>query len=466
MGRVISFVALAGCLSCVTTRIPAPPAPRLSPVEVAERLAEADRLAARGCYLCLKEAAAAFAGLLDDTDDPAVAARALENNLMLAMREAELRMPDSGARESALELQSRVPASYARYFDALEFAGLPRERRVKLVADIGEDASASAMKAYFFLATALQVWPFKELKHQLDGVLAAHPRDLSLRYRMLAFLPAYDAGAARDLIGQETGFGEVHLLMGQAAVMGGNLASAHRELTRARELLPDSISITFALAQVTFSYARYSDALALFDRVIGSPVAMELEAQARLGRAKSLSYLKRHDEAIALLGDLLQADPRANPGEKYYWRGWNRLQLGQAQAAYDDATEGLNGMQNDAIYRLAGMASFGLNRLGESRAFFEEALTMNRADCDSERYLGLLDSTQRSWAPAQTRFSSAASCYEVVIARMRTELADLEKDITGLSNALIAAKRLELQEADALRSQSLLNAATATKNAR
>ena len=69
---------------------------------------------------------------------------------------------------------------------------------------------------------------------------------------MLAFQPTYSAEAARELIGQETGFGEVHLLMGQRAFLNGDLAGAFRELTRARELLPDSVSIKFALANITF----------------------------------------------------------------------------------------------------------------------------------------------------------------------------------------------------------------------
>jgi tetratricopeptide (TPR) repeat protein len=184
---------------------------------------------------------------------------------------------------------------------------------------------------------------------------------------MLAFQPTFSAEAARDLIGQETGFGEVHLLLGQRAFLNGNLPSAFRDLTRARELLPDSVSVNFALANITFAYARYADALALYDRVLASAASTGLEAQVKLGRAKSLSYLKRHDEALALLTDVLQNDASNNPGEKYYWRAWNRLQLGQAQLAYNDATTGLNVMRNDAIYRLVGMASFSLSRLDESR---------------------------------------------------------------------------------------------------
>ena len=457
-------------------------APRLAPEVLAARLSEADRLASRGCYLCLKEAAAAYAALLADSDDSPLLTKALENDLMLAIREIELRMPDSGAREHAQQLQDQVGSSYAAYFAALDafrpagpvyvVRGEPllmkqeRDERLKLVAELEQDASASPMKAYFFIALLVQLQQFKDIKAQIDAILAAHPQDLSLKYRMLAFQPTYSGEAARDLIGQETGFGEVHLLIGQRAVMGGNLAGAFRELTRARELLPDSVSISFALANVTFSYARYADALALYDHILSSPAAAGLEPQVKLGRAKSLSYLKRHDEAIAQLIELLQNDPSNNPGEKYYWRAWNQLQLGRAQLAYDDATTGLNAMRNDAIYRLAGMASFALNRIDESRKFFEEALNMNRADCDSERYLGLLDSAERSWKPASGRFTAAASCYEAVIARLQTELAEYEKDITGLSSGLIAAKRVEISEAAALRDQSMLNAAAATRNAK
>jgi tetratricopeptide (TPR) repeat protein len=479
--RYLAFLALAVTLGCAPRPVPVA-APRIAPEVLAARLSEADRLASRGCYLCLKEAAAAYAALLGETDDRVVAAHALENDLMLALREIELRMSDSGAREHAQQLQDHVGSNYTAYFAALD-AFLPagpvysvrgepllmkqeRDERLKLVAELEPDASASPMKAYFFIALLVQLQQFKDIKAQVDAVLAAHPQDLSLKYRMLAFQPTYSGEAARDLIGQETGFGEVHLLIGQRAVMGGNLAGAFRELTRARELLPDSVSISFALANVTFSYARYADALALYDHILSSPSVAGLEPQVKLGRAKSLSYLKRHDEAIAQLIEVLQNDPSNNPGEKYYWRSWNQLQLGRAQLAYDDATTGLNAMRNDAIYRLAGMASFALNRVDESRTFFEEALNMNRADCDSERYLGLLDSAERNWKPATGRFTTAASCYEAVIVRLQAELAEFEKDITGLSSGLIAAKRFEIREAADLRDQSMLNAAAATRNAK
>ncbi len=60
-----------------------------------------------------------------------VLAKALENNLMLAMREIELRIPDSGAREAAEQLQARVPASYAAYFAVLDLQASPRSWSVR-----------------------------------------------------------------------------------------------------------------------------------------------------------------------------------------------------------------------------------------------------------------------------------------------------------------------------------------------
>jgi hypothetical protein len=104
----ILFVALAASFGC--TSDPAPVVvPRISPEVLAARLSEADRLASRGCYLCLKEAAAAHASLLADSDDRALVEKALENNLMLAVREIELRIPDSGARDAAQQLRAKVP---------------------------------------------------------------------------------------------------------------------------------------------------------------------------------------------------------------------------------------------------------------------------------------------------------------------------------------------------------------------
>ena len=454
-------------------------APKITPEQLAIQLNQADRLASRGCYLCLKEAAAAYSALLALSDDPVLAREALENNLMLVLREIELRLPDSGAREAAEQLQTRVSSSYATYFQALDalrgppdaagqyvrgnqlfVPGERRAERTRLATELEKEWPASAMKAYFYLAMALNAGMVAELKPQLDGMLDTHSEDLSLKYRTQAFLPLFSMEASRALIGQETGFGEVHFLIGQRAILDRNLGGAFRELTRAHELLPDSVSISLVFASVQMSYARYTEALSLFDRVLSAGP----DEAALLGRARALSYLRRHEEAISAIDESLK-DAQSNPGEKYYWRAWNRLQMAQPQLALDDAMSALNAMRNNQVYNLAGMAAFALNRFAESRDYFDNALQMNRTDCDSERYLGQIDSVERNWKAAASRYSQAAVCYEVAIVGMRKELAALEEDITGLSNGLITAKRAQIKDAEALRVNTTNNANVASKNA-
>ncbi len=378
-------------------------------------------------------------------------------------------------------MQLRVPADYALYLAALDSLATPvlaggvpsmdirqrREARVQLAAELEKEWPASPMKAYFYVAMALAAGTIKELKPQLDGILETHAHDLSLKYRRQAFLPTFSVDESRALIGQETGFGEVHFLLGQRAVLDANLANAHRELTRARELLPDSAAISLVLANVTLAYARYTEALGLFEQALALSAKaghyLREDADAQIGRAKALSYLGRHNDAIAVLDDLLQ-DLQNNPGEKYYWRAWNRLRLAEAQLAYDDAMAALNAMRNNEVYRLAGIASYSLNRLNESREYFQHALAMNAADCDSQRYLGLIDSTDRAWKSAFTRFADTVACYDRALARMKSDLLEYEQDITGLSNALIASLRAEIKEAEGLRAASDRNASIAAKN--
>ena len=119
MGRIIPLLAWACVLACAPRSVPVA-LPRVSPEALAARLAEADRLASRGCYLCLKEAAAADAALLGETHDATAVTKALETNLMLAIREIDLRIPDSGAIEAARQLQDQSASDYSPYFAVLD----------------------------------------------------------------------------------------------------------------------------------------------------------------------------------------------------------------------------------------------------------------------------------------------------------------------------------------------------------
>ena len=134
-----------------------------------------------------------------------------------------------------------MPSSYAAYFaslDALAARPMPgdlrarqpilvpgerRAARTKLVTELEKEWPASAIKAYFYLAMSLNAgWSRAETA--VDAMLSTHSEDLSLNIALRRF-SLFSMEASRDLIGEETGFGEVHFPIGQRAILNGKSAA-------------------------------------------------------------------------------------------------------------------------------------------------------------------------------------------------------------------------------------------------
>jgi tetratricopeptide (TPR) repeat protein len=454
-------LAVAVAIGCATHRTPAA-LPAAAP-SVEDLLARAEALAAGGCYLCLVDAVGAYSAAVAASPSVSVIRKALENDLMIALREAELRLPDSGAGARAEERQRGFPGEYDAYFAEIAATSgrpfAPQERR-DLARRLERDWPATPVSAYFYLTAALAAGDLAELKAELPSMLETHPQDLSLKYKVQSFSPFFSRSVVDDLLSREPRFAELHLVLGQHAIFGAALTDAHRELSAARELLPDSRLITSALGSLELTFGRYPEAIELFDRVLSAGA----DEPAALGRAIALSNLSRHREAVAVLNDLLM-DPRSRPGEKYYWRAWNWLQLSDPQSAYDDAAAALKGMANADVYRLAGIASFDLNRRKEARGYFESALTMRRNDCDSMRYLGLIDAFELQWPAAAARFSAGRNCYRDLVEKLSADAAEKEGDTSGLLTAQVARMREDIAEATSLESVCDKNTTVATRNA-
>jgi hypothetical protein len=433
-------------------------------------------MAARGCYLCLRDAAAAYSGVAKLIHDPSTLnQRIVETDLMLALREAELRLPDSGARAHAEALRPQVKSSEpifaaldvlaAPSVEALQFgtaAFLQRQRsRQEVLLRLETRWRASPVAAYFYLTLGRGSIFFRDFKQDPQQVADAHSQDAAVKYALLLYpQPPRTPRLSDELLAAEPRFAEVHLQRGQQALFGGDLGVARREIVAAREILPASLAVLSALAPVEFAYSHYAAALALCEEIL----AHGTDPQAHLGKAQSLSYLLRHREAIVELDDLLK-DPSRNPGDKYYWRAWNKLQLAELQPAYDDATATLKFMNGPDAYRLAGISTFNLQRLSEARGYFDSALKMFAADCDSIQYIGQLDAAERRWAEAVTSFTRADGCFQESIARKLEEVAKKEADNSGgLLDDQIAGLKSEIESQRLLQAQSVQNATIAARN--
>ncbi len=475
--RALLFVALCASSACRSAAIAPAVTPGPSPEFIQARLDEADALTERGCYLCLRDAAEIFTQLMTFPGARLdVYRKALDNDLMIATREIELRLPDSGARERANHLRQDFDDSYDPLFGALEFLATSPERlpdgrdfvfgpgrqwREDVLRALEPLWSSNVAAAYLYLAVGRGSSYFVDRKIDPERIAEAHPEDISLKYALLAMYPQPFTGNLLDkLLADEPRFAEIYFVRGQRSLTGGGLAGARRNLMAAREILPASLSVLSLLAPVEFSYARYGAALAIYEEIL----ARGPDSLAHLGKAEALSYLKRHQLAIVELDELLN-DPSRQPGDKYYWRGWNKLQLGDLQPAYEDATAALRFMRGADAFRLAGIAAFGLSRLPEARGYFESALRMKADDCDSLQYIGQLDGVEKNWPEATAGFKKAAACFEQSIVRMS---ADLEKKKTentgGLLDEQIAAVESDLQSRRLLLEQSVRNVEIASRN--
>ena len=468
------FLAVGLGASCAHSPVRPQAQPANPQAVVDARLAEADALAARGCYVCLREAGEAYAKVIEISDSPVVIRKALENNLLMAIREIELRLPDSGADRRARLLADRATSNYETYFEALQALGTPiadggrpyaeiqraRADRRDLAIQLEAEWPASPMAAYFYISTAISAAEILTLQPQLPAIANTHSEDLSVKYRLQAFGPAFSDAESHALLAAEPRFGEVHFLLGQRAILNAALVTAHNELTTAHEALPESAAVARVLANVEMSFARYPQALALYDQVL----AAGPDEPAHLGRAIALSYLKRHREALGVLAELLKT-PQSSPGDKHYWSAWNHLQLAESQPAYDEARAAMQSMANSDVYRIAGIASYSLAKAAEARGYFESSLNMNAADCDSLRYLGLLDSADRAWPSAATRFTSASACYRQLIDKLSAQVAEKRADTSGLLAGQIASLESDIAEARSLVEQTAHNADVSTRNA-
>ena len=474
---VLPAVILSFAVACTSAPKPrpivAPVLPAL-PVEVIQaRVAEADTLAAKGCYLCLRDASVIYESLIFAVSDEDVIRKAVDTDLMMALREFELSLPASGAYVRAKE-RSRGKPGYDAYFGLLDIRSpssgtrtrqqieLEMSARRQFLSQIDGAFASNPVAAYFLLTygPGSAYWSPDQGTTVRQSFAAAFPNQLAVQYKLAATAVTFPSRIAEGLLAAEPRFAEVRLITGQRALFGGGVVSARRQFAAAHELLPESLVIKSLFAATEFAYARYAQALTLLDEIL----ARGPDDGAQLMHAQSLSYLKRYREAIAELDQLLN-DPSRTPGDKYYWRAWNKLQLEELQPAYDDATAALRFMSTVDAYRLAGIATFNLEKLDEARGYFDEALKISDVDCDSIQYLAQIDAAERKWPAAATRFARAAECFHESIGRMSERLAKTEADnADGLLDAQIAALRADIEMRQLLEKQSRANAAASQKN--
>jgi tetratricopeptide (TPR) repeat protein len=479
----VASIALFGVAACA-------PRPRLDPapgIALTAELAKADALVRAGCYTCLKDALAVYERAAATGMAPAAELRAIDTALLLALRERELGLSDGTALEHAIELAGRQPAPFdigmflwiaeAQPWHA---GGVSKERQDAQLpslrtmfkswpawrAQLAPRAEQDLLRAYYLLALDCT-----RRSYQGDGDVPPWkpPSDAPplLRYRAAICPLALDEKALEQIVASAPPFADARLFLGELALSKLTLRTAEKHLAEAVRAMPDLPPAWLLLGHIHLAIEELDLARDAYHRV---NAAVPGQRDAMLGEAKSLSYLGRHEAAIAIL-DEVERLGTWYMGEMHYWRAWNRHRLTQHDAANDDVLASRQLMPMDPkVDSLAGFIALARKEVeraeGEFRLAVQHYEGRGERDCDSGYYLASTLVMQRKWAEAAPLFERAEPCYVLDEKAVRQRIATIRaSDLPGdRQDRLVAAKERDILKVRLQQARSCFNAAVAHAN--
>jgi tetratricopeptide (TPR) repeat protein len=443
-------------------------------------LAEADALVRAGCFDCLAgalkqyESVRAVAGVGAMATTGAVRASAL-----LALRERELGTTDSGYLEKARELAARetvIRQDVTPLLDLIAImpwrvdlgpSGAPdppltvyqnREQRVEMLRPMAAD---NELSAYVWLAyTCASGVAFRMGNDELRATLGSLS-DLPLLGFRLATCPTGGVAALEQLVEREPRFKEAAYFLGLNATGTRKLDDAdarYREAYAWRSTWP---AATIAIGNIAMIAEDFALALEFYDKTLAFAPSYP---DALLGKLRALTYLARHDEALGVAGELLAL--RRYPGDAYYWRAFNELQLERLDAAWDDIEASDRVMVNSDVPKLAGIIEMRRRHLDVARQKLEISRQRNSADCETRYYLHLVLADQARWPDVVDVAVGTAGCLDAAEAYARQEIDRIAASSAPEARKAhqIASREQQIATAVRMRATCWFNAAVADFN--
>lgn len=452
-----------------------------------DELARAGALIREGCYRCLEEASALARPLA--TSSPAARAVAFDAALLLAVRDRELGLRSADHLPLARALapggedeRSRVLLAVVEAMPWPTAANGPGERDRSVV---GWRTLAPVVPAWYSfltgrpeddvsgryaLAAVECTWAHLLPDAARGGESAPQPpappaprgdEPPVVQFRhVVCGHPSLDE--VLEMRRQVPRYEELDLIAGDVAMSGGALLSAERHYQEALRAFPSMLPAAHGLARVHVMLEEYETSLPEYDVVLA---AVPDQQDCLLGKARALSQLGRHAEALALLDRLIELGTWL-VGDAHYWRGWNRLQVGDVDGAAADAERALTLMVNARVHVLAGAVATRRAEWERAGREFEAALPLDETDCDIPVSLGAVRGQQRDWHAAFTSYARAADClvdWQAQLSRRVAEITAAEMS-ADRRERFLARTRAAVGAARRLEGQSRYNAAVSLAN--
>ncbi len=453
---------------------------------VRARLAEADGLYRRGCYVTLKRAFGIYKELYAI---PSLRERAalpfLKTCLILATRENDVHILAGGsALMDTAETIFRENRGLERYRTWMEIApglfryfhGIRSDINLGLIDRVGSgdtfqafneatqkllasrkalenEASADEFLAFLYAGWNCDTFLLQENRRNPADFTAMFPESSLLKYQAAVCGPVADRKALEEIAAAEPEFYEALFHLGELSIGEGRVLTAEKELLRAHEGIPESPRILILLAGIYFATEEYETGIETFDRALAlSPE----DRDALLGKAVCLASLDRHEESIAAL-DRIVSLGFFLLGESHYWLAWNKHELGRnadALAEIDQAKGRLP--TNSEVFSLAGTVAFEMEELERAEKDFNESLQYNPSNTEALFGLGKLKAKTGHWAESSGYFEQAARIVDGTLAGVRAKNEEI-----SASDLSAERKNRMLQRSERKRQSLLLSRATA-----
>jgi tetratricopeptide (TPR) repeat protein len=483
---VVGVLILAAACSSAGKRPVAAAAPPSA--DWPSRIAEADARYAQGHYLALRDAVRIYeAAMAVPGQRAGVAERYVRATLALELRKKELGILSAVAPLDLDVLASACP-SLPRYGPWLELvSGLPNKikgspgidqtggrtleaqvdwvnaRVTAIDRELNGSAQVDDLAAALRLALRTVFYYKFQDKFDPKTYLSLHP-DSRLTAFQADVTTLFNIEGLEALLALEPGFSEVHYYLGEAALHDGKLLTAERHYLAACEKIPESLSVLISLAKVAYQMEETERCLEWNERALA---LLPTYRDALLGKGLCLGSLGRNEEALAVLGRLLELGTYYL-GEGHFWTAWNLNELErlvEARREIESAKVFLVGVSD--VSALSGIIAYRQGRLGDAEQDLREALTLEPTAGDAAYYLGRLYADRKDWLNSGIYFAGAALSFEEKEKGLEKKIGEIEASEMAPERkvAMVVKKRLQIQSVQAIKATCQYNGAAGYHNA-
>jgi tetratricopeptide (TPR) repeat protein len=439
MRRLVAIALVCGMTACAAPKRPAAPDP-----QIPQRLTNADALVRAGCYDCLVAAYREYTTLrVYPAATEAATAGGVRAAALIAARERELGTEDSGYLQRAHELvatndtlyqQTLVPlleiadtlltrGGARQVSDEVELVRMQTANRnrdawtERLAAHADEDP----LHAYLWLAFNCTYVP--AVRQNVEEWMSRVPvwRGTALIRFKAATCGAFNGTALNSLLQGDGRFVELNYFLGISATLGGRIDEAIERLQKAYAWRPRWPAATTSLANAYLTLEEFEEAVTFFDRTLEVVAA---HPDALLGKIRALTYAGKYAAALTTVEALLALE-RWNIGDARYWRAFNEMQLARNDEAWADVELAARLLINAEVPKLAGIIAYRRKQVDVARAKFEESLTRNPNDCETNFYLGVILAEQGVWDRTAAVLIRTGTCLEAWEEGYRREIEQL-----------------------------------------